>query len=148
MLWWVLELLSKFPEINTLRIDDTAELKTCLFTHSGECSRILREYVLNSSFYSYFNREFSSVSFFVRWGQHFWEYIYIYTDVVTAFRLSQSFRGELHSYYPADIYLLKVNNRSTRTRCKICSKLTHQNGVNSVVLMSLLLTLNIFYTMF
>ena len=25
---------------------------------------------------------------------------------------------------PADICLLKVNNRSTRTRCKICSKLT------------------------
>ena len=26
--------------------------------------------------------------------------------------------------YPAGIYLLKVNNRSTRTRCEICSKLT------------------------
>ena len=25
---------------------------------------------------------------------------------------------------PADIYLLKVNNRNTRTRCEICSKLT------------------------
>ena len=25
---------------------------------------------------------------------------------------------------PADIYLLKVNNKNTRTRCKICSKLT------------------------
>ena len=25
---------------------------------------------------------------------------------------------------PVDIYLLKVNNRSTRTRCEICSKLT------------------------
>ena len=25
---------------------------------------------------------------------------------------------------PADICLLKVNNRNTRTRCKICSKLT------------------------
>ena len=24
---------------------------------------------------------------------------------------------------PADIYLLKVNNRNTRTRCEICSKL-------------------------
>ena len=24
----------------------------------------------------------------------------------------------------ADIYLLKVNDRNTRTRCKICSKLT------------------------
>ena len=26
--------------------------------------------------------------------------------------------------YPAAIYLLKVNNRNTGTRCKICSKLT------------------------
>ena len=26
--------------------------------------------------------------------------------------------------YPASIYLLKVNNRNTRTRCEICSKLT------------------------
>ena len=28
------------------------------------------------------------------------------------------------NYYPASIYLLKVNNRNTRTRCEICSKLT------------------------
>ena len=27
-------------------------------------------------------------------------------------------------YRPAGIYLLKVNNRNTRTRCEICSKLT------------------------
>ena len=27
-------------------------------------------------------------------------------------------------YNPVDIYLLKVNNRNTRTRCEICSKLT------------------------
>ena len=26
--------------------------------------------------------------------------------------------------FPADIYMFKVNNRNTRTRCKICSKLT------------------------
>ena len=39
-------------------------------------------------------------------------------------------------HLPADIYLLKVNNRSTRTRCEICSKLTkkiqerrHRSGV-------------------
>ena len=30
----------------------------------------------------------------------------------------------LASLFPADIYLLKVNNRNTRTRCEICSKLT------------------------
>ena len=28
------------------------------------------------------------------------------------------------STYPADIYLLKVNNRNTRARCKICARLT------------------------
>ena len=33
---------------------------------------------------------------------------------------------------PAGIYLLKVNNRNTRTKCEICSKLT----------------LNIFHTLF
>ena len=28
------------------------------------------------------------------------------------------------SQIPVDIYLLKVNNRNTKTRCEICSKLT------------------------
>ena len=42
----------------------------------------------------------------------------------------------------AVIYLLKVNNRNTRTRCEIFSKLT----INGVILVSLLLTLNIFHT--
>ena len=27
-------------------------------------------------------------------------------------------------FFPVGIYLLKVNNRNTRTRCEICSKLT------------------------
>ena len=30
----------------------------------------------------------------------------------------------LTNLYPAGIYLLKINNRNTRTRCKKCSKLT------------------------
>ena len=42
------------------------------------------------------------------------------------------------------IYLFKVNNRNTRTRCEICSKLTIKPGVFMV---SLLLTLNIFHTL-
>ena len=29
-----------------------------------------------------------------------------------------------NSYNPAGNYMFKVNNRNTRTRCKICSKLT------------------------
>ena len=58
--------------------------------------------------------------------------------------------------YPAGIYLLKVNNRNTRTRCEICSKLTiktperRRSGVfivnfdhiSHLVLVFLLLTLN------
>ena len=57
---------------------------------------------------------------------------------------------------PAGIYLLKIDNRSTRTRCEICSKLTIKtpkrrgSGVFSVnfehishfVLVFLLLSLN------
>ena len=43
------------------------------------------------------------------------------------------------------IYLIKVNNRNTRTRCEICSKLTIMTS--NVVLVSLLLALNIFPTL-
>ena len=43
------------------------------------------------------------------------------------------------------IYLLKVNNRNTRTRCEICSKLLIKTLVFVVVLVSILLTLNIFH---
>ena len=51
---------------------------------------------------------------------------------------------------PANMYLFKVNNRNTRTRCEICSKLTwhHQNDVKDLVVESLLLTLNLFHTFF
>ena len=44
--------------------------------------------------------------------------------------ISRLIRGEFGSSevgiatIPAGIHLLKVNNRSTRTRCEICSKLT------------------------
>ena len=31
-----------------------------------------------------------------------------------------------NTFVPAGIYLLKVNNRNTRRRCKICSKLTRK----------------------
>ena len=50
--------------------------------------------------------------------------------------------------YPANIYLLKVNNRNIRTWCEICSKLTIKTPErHHVVLLSLLLTLNIFHTL-
>ena len=51
---------------------------------------------------------------------------------------------------PGTYYLLKVNNRNTRMRYEMCSKLTikHQNDFSDVVLVSLLLTWNIFHNFF
>ena len=51
----------------------------------------------------------------------------------------------LKRHYPGNIYLFKVNNRTTRKRCEICSKLTiktpgWRQWFNDVVLMSFLLT--------
>ena len=48
--------------------------------------------------------------------------------------------------FPADIYLLKVNSRNTRTRYEICSELTIKTPERRQV--SLLLALNIFHTLF
>ena len=45
---------------------------------------------------------------------------------------------------PANIYLLKFNNRNTRKRCEICSKLIKAPERQ----MYLLLNLNIFHTFF
>ena len=56
--------------------------------------------------------------------------------------------------HPVNIYLLKVNDRDTRKKCEICSKLTiktveqRQTTSVDVVLVFLLLTLNIFHTFF
>ena len=46
----------------------------------------------------------------------------------------------LVKFDPVGIYLFKVNNRNTRTRCKTSSKLTTKTP-------KLLLTLNIFHTL-
>ena len=46
--------------------------------------------------------------------------------------------------------MFKVKNKGTRTRCEISihsQQLLHQDRANFVVLVSLLLTLNIFYTL-
>ena len=48
----------------------------------------------------------------------------------------------------ASNYVFKVNKRNTRTQCEICLKLTIQTPEWRVVLMSLLLTLNMFHTLF
>ena len=55
-------------------------------------------------------------------------------------------RGDL----PAGNYMFKVNNKNTKTRCEICSKLTRkqQNDINAIVPMTLFLTLNIFRPLF
>ena len=42
----------------------------------------------------------------------------------------------------AGIYLLKVNNRNTRTKCEISSKLTISVFISHLVLVLALLTLN------
>ena len=47
---------------------------------------------------------------------------------------------------PAGNKMFKVNNRNSRTRCEICSKLTIKDAIG-VVQISLLLTLNIFHTL-
>ena len=54
------------------------------------------------------------------------------------------------SSYPANIHLFYVNNRNFRKMYEICSKLTkkHQDDVNDVFLVFLLLTLSIFYNFF
>ena len=48
--------------------------------------------------------------------------------------------------FPTDIYLFKANNRNTRRRYEICSKSTLKTPErhHDVVLVSLLLTLNIY----
>ena len=38
-------------------------------------------------------------------------------------KLSENIENYFFLTYPAGIYLLKVNNRNTRARCQICSKL-------------------------
>ena len=63
--------------------------------------------------------------------------------------------GEIDPLLPATIYLDKVNNRNSRTRCEICSKLTIKTPerrqdvfivdferISHLVLLFLLLTLN------
>ena len=44
--------------------------------------------------------------------------------------------------YPAGIYLLKVNNRNTRTMCEICSKLTIKTPERRLASLTLLTFVN------
>ena len=67
-------------------------------------------------------------------------------------RLLKKIIGTYYKYskHPANNHLIKVNNKNTRRRYEICSKLTikNQNDVNDVALVFLLLTVNIFHTFF
>ena len=64
--------------------------------------------------------------------------------------LIRFFCYEKCGYFSANIYLLKVNRTNTRKRGEIYAKLIIMswNEVNDVVLVSLLLTLNIFHTFY
>ena len=56
----------------------------------------------------------------------------IIVHILISFSFSFILCKELYNYFetcfgrpfPADIYLLKVKNKNTKTRCEICSKLT------------------------
>ena len=57
--------------------------------------------------------------------------------------MSDSLMSYADSIYPAGNYMFKVNNRNSRTRCELCSKLTIKitERLHDVVLVSLLITL-------
>ena len=54
--------------------------------------------------------------------------------------------GGITEAFPAGSCMFKVNIRNARAKCEICSKLTIKD--NGIVLVSLLLTLNIYHTLF
>ena len=61
------------------------------------------------------------------------------------FKVNNKDRGLIHPYLQdiqADIYLLKLNNKNTRTRSEICSNLKIKTLAIRVVLVSLSSTLN------
>ena len=73
----------------------------------------------------------------------------IFVKTFKSFQLLTIFTNTyLHSTIPANKNMLKANNRNTRERCYICSKLTmktpERSQTSDVVLVILLLTLNIF----
>ena len=43
---------------------------------------------------------------------------------MTGFYMKWNIKIKVHASHPGNIYLLKVNNRNTRKRCEIHSKLT------------------------
>ena len=76
----------------------------------------------------------------------------LWIDFYTSSDIFRGFSGHIVSCktIPPNIYWLKVSNRNNKNRREICSWLTIKIpiGVEDVVLVSLLLTLNIFHTVF
>ena len=70
----------------------------------------------------------------------------LFVKAVSILSAGNYFRKKFHLIYdsPAGIYMLKVNNRNTRTRCEICSGIFIVNfeHISHLVLVFLLLTLN------
>ena len=54
--------------------------------------------------------------------QHKW-----YNINQTSFSMNMQLNKAIGIFNPAGNYMFEVNNRNTRTRCEICSKLRHQN---------------------
>ena len=81
--------------------------------------------------------------FFMQWSQYrvIWQTGTSHLTLVLFWRRGKCFISTL----PAGIYLLKINNRNTRARCEICSKLTIKTPERCqwlVFLVFLLLTLD------
>ena len=64
---------------------------------------------------------------------------------------TRHYQQELSNLPPLGIYLLKVNNRNTRIRCEICSRVNNirtRKTSNDVLLVSLLLMLSRLHILF
>ena len=66
----------------------------------------------------------------------------LYWDVFHIFKMTSA------AIFPTSIFLLIVNNTNTKTSFEICSKFNKDTKTPLVILVSLLLTLKIFHTLF
>ena len=79
------------------------------------------------------------------WAKMSLPILYQFPIHLHAFKYFSTIFSENPYIDPANIYLVKVNNRNTTERCEMCSKITIKtlDRFNDVVLVSLLLTVNI-----
>ena len=127
--------LSQFCQAkNTIRVDGFC-------TSEGWPSRYLlvqSQYRKHSFVWNIFKGNINDVIVFVLVSFLLWTYFSYCSDIFivdkwmpagennSGKRVSvlQKLLGRFYRSSPAGIYLLKINNKDTRTRCKICSKLT------------------------